>query len=142
MQKILIDTDVLLDFYFDRQPFSHDAAEILLRCEEKLIEGYVTPVIISNLYYILRKTASHEKVLMQLSNLLEIIHISQIPKEVILEAINSEFKDFEDALQNFSAENENINILVTRNIKDYKKSRITIVTPTVYLKSIMKLKIK
>jgi predicted nucleic acid-binding protein len=139
MQKILIDTDVLLDFYFDRQPFSHDAAEILLHCEERLIEGYVTPVIISNLYYILRKTASHEKVLMQLSNLLEIVKICQIPKEVILEAINSEFKDFEDALQNFSAENENINILVTRNIKDYKKSRITIATPTVYLKSIMKL---
>lgn len=139
MQKILIDTDVLLDFYFDRQPFSHDASEILLRCEEKFIAGYITPVIISNLYYILRKTASHEKVLMQLSNLLEIIHISQIPKEVIWEAINSEFKDFEDALQNFSAENENINILVTRNIKDYKKSRITIVTPTVYLKSIIKL---
>jgi predicted nucleic acid-binding protein len=137
MQKILIDTDILLDFYFDRQPFSHDTAEILLRCEEKLIEGYVTPVIISNLYYILRKTASHEKVLMQLSNLLEIINISQIPKEVILEAINSEFKDFEDALQNFSAENENINILVTRNIKDYKKSRLTIATPTIYLNSLI-----
>jgi predicted nucleic acid-binding protein len=139
MQKILIDTDVLLDFYFDRLPFSHEAAEILMYCEEKIIEGYVTPVIISNLYYILRKTASHEKVLMQLSNLLEIIHISQIPKEVILETINSEFKDFEDALQNFSAENENINILVTRNIKDYKKSKITITTPTVYLNSLINL---
>ncbi len=137
MQKILIDTDVLLDFYFDRQPFSQDAAEILLRCEEKLIEGYVTPVIISNLYYILSKTAIHEKVLMQLSNLLEILQISQMPKEVILKAINSEFKDFEDALQNFSAENENINILVTRNIKDYKKSKLTIATPTVYLNTLI-----
>lgn len=137
MQKILIDTDVLLDFYFDRQPFSQDAAEILLRCEEKLIEGYVTPVIISNLYYILSKTAIHEKVLMQLSYLLEILQISQMPKEVILKAINSEFKDFEDALQNFSAENENINILVTRNIKDYKKSKLTIATPTVYLNTLI-----
>jgi predicted nucleic acid-binding protein len=137
MQKILIDTDVLLDFYFDRQPFSHEAAEILLNCEEKVIQGYVTPVIVSNLYYILRKTSSHEKVLMQLSSLLEILQISQIPKNVIFEAINSEFKDFEDALQNFSAENENIKILVTRNIKDYKKSRLTIATPKVYLKSLI-----
>lgn len=60
-----------------------------------------------------------------------------MPKEVILKAINSEFKDFEDALQNFSAENENINILVTRNIKDYKKSKLTIATPTVYLNTLI-----
>ena len=56
-------------------------------------------------------------------------------KDVVLDALNSEFKDFEDALQNFSAaQNGKINIILTRNIKDFKKSDLAILTPETYLK--------
>ncbi|MCF8370317.1 MAG: PIN domain-containing protein [Bacteroidales bacterium] len=61
MERILIDTDVILDFFFNRQPFSEHAAQILSLCESEKIEGFVTPVILSNVYYLIRKTASHEK---------------------------------------------------------------------------------
>jgi predicted nucleic acid-binding protein len=68
MDRILIDTDVLLDFFYDRQPFSIDAAKVLSICELKLIHGYVTPVICSNLYYLLRQNANHEKVIGKISH--------------------------------------------------------------------------
>ena len=63
MHKILVDTDVILDFFFDREPFSENAAKILSLCEMKKVTGYVTPVIVSNVYYLLRQTAKHEKVI-------------------------------------------------------------------------------
>jgi predicted nucleic acid-binding protein len=135
MNKILIDTDVILDFFFDRKPFSDDATKILMLCEKKVISGFVTPVIISNVYYLLRKTAKHEKVIENLKMLINMIDIATINKETILEALNSDFKDFEDAIQNFSAQyDKEIKVIVTRNIKDFKESSLSVMTPETYLR--------
>lgn len=57
MENVLIDTGVILDFFFDRKPYSKDAATILSFCESKKLKGYVTPVIFSNTYYLLRQKA-------------------------------------------------------------------------------------
>jgi predicted nucleic acid-binding protein len=137
MEKVLIDTDVILDFFFDRMPFSEESSQILSLCEKKEIQGYVTSIMVSNIYYLLRKTAKHEKVIDNLKLLLNIVDVTTTNKKVVLEALNSEFKDFEDALQNFSAQNdEKITIILTRNIKDYKTSNLSIMTPENYLKII------
>jgi predicted nucleic acid-binding protein len=134
MNKILIDTDVILDFFFDREPFSNQATSIFNLCEKRLVLGFITPVTVSNVYYLLRKTAKHEKVVESLKMLMSIMDISTVNKESLLEALNSDFKDFEDAIQNFSAQFENdIKIIVTRNIKDYKASSLSIMTPDAYL---------
>ena len=103
MDSVLIDTDVILDFFFDREPFVEFATEILNRCEEKKIYGFTTPVVICNVYYLLRKTANHQLIIEKIKQLLNIIEITEMNKDVVLDALNSEFKDFEDALQNFSA---------------------------------------
>lgn len=135
MDNVLIDTDVILDFLFDREPFAEYATEILNRCEEKQITGFTTPVIICNVYYLLRKTAKDQFIIEKIKQLLSIIQITEIDKEVVFDALNSNFKDFEDALQNFSAvQNGKINIILTRNIKDFKKSDLAVLTPETYLK--------
>jgi predicted nucleic acid-binding protein len=135
MDKVLIDTDVLLDFFFDRKPFAEYSAGILNLCAEKEIKGYITPVIISNVYYLLRKTAKHNIIVEKIKQLLNIIDIVKMDKNAVINALNSEFKDFEDALQNFSAiENGQIKVILTRNLKDYKKSELAILTPETYLR--------
>ena len=135
MHKILVDTDVILDFFFDRQPFSENASKILSLCEKKEVIGYVTPVIVSNVYYLLRQTAKHEKVIEKLGLLISFMEVLIVDKSTILQALNSEFKDFEDALQNYSAEqSKEIDVLVTRNIKDFRKSNLSVMTPDDYLK--------
>lgn len=71
----------------------------------------------------------------KLKQLLIIIDVLKIDKEIVLDSLNSDFKDFEDAIQNFSAiKNRKISIVLTRNIKDYKKSDLAVMTPETYLK--------
>ena len=136
MNKVLIDTDVILDFFFDRKPFSPDAAKILSLCEGAKIDGFVTSVTISNIYYILRNSSKHDKIIESFKILMNIIDVAIIDKQTILNALNSEFKDFEDALQNFSAINESdIQVIITRNVKDYKTSSLAVMTPENYLKA-------
>ncbi|GHV64665.1 PIN domain-containing protein [Bacteroidia bacterium] len=137
MTKILLDTDVILDFLFDREPFAENAARIISLCESGKIEGYITPVIISNTYYLLRKTATHEEVIEKLRILLSIIDVLIIDKHIILQALNSSFRDFEDALQNYSAESDkSIDVIITRNVKDYKVSALIVMPPEKYINTI------
>jgi len=136
MDKILIDTDVVLDFFFDRQPFSEYAAKVFSLCELKQIQGYITPVICSNVYYLLRQTAKHEKVIEKLGQLLTITDVLLMDKNIIVQALRSNFKDFEDALQNFAAEETGyIDAILTRNTKDFKNSELGVMTPENYLKT-------
>ncbi|MBC7494235.1 MAG: PIN domain-containing protein [Flavobacterium sp.] len=138
MEKVLIDTDVILDFFFDRKPFSEDSAKILSLCENGKNYGFVTSIMLSNIYYLLRKTATHAKVTEKLRMLLKIIDVIITDKKAVEDALNSEFKDFEDALQNFSAQNTNeIKIIKTRNVKDYKTSKLSLMNPGTYLKTIV-----
>ena len=136
MDKILVDTDVILDFFFDRQPFSEFAATILSWSETKRIEAFITPVICSNVYYLLRQTANHQKVIEKLAQLLSFVGVVQMDGNVIKLALKSDFTDFEDALQNFAAVQQGeINVILTRNLKDYRKSKIGVMTPENYINS-------
>ena len=136
MNKVLIDTDVILDFFFDRKPFSEHASKIFSLCELKMIQGFLTPVIYSNVYYLLRQTAKHEKVIDKLKLLLTITDVLIIDKEVLVLAMNSKFKDFEDALQNYAAiKAQTVDTILTRNLKDFKYSEIGVMTPEEYLKT-------
>lgn len=137
MDKILIDTDVILDFFFDREPFAEYSSQIIGLCETNKIQGFVTPVIYSNLYYLLRQTARHEKVIENLKQLLSITEVLSMDREVVTNALNSGFKDFEDSLQNFAAmKNGEIDVIITRNLKDYKNSEIGVLSPESYIKTI------
>lgn len=138
MNRVLIDTDVILDFFFDRKPFSENAAKVLALCESKEITGFITSVIISNVYYLLRQTATHEKVIEKLTQLISILDVLTTDKNTIIHALNSDFRDFEDALQNYSAElNGQIDLIITRNVKDFKNSKIGVMTPGNFVKTII-----
>jgi predicted nucleic acid-binding protein len=134
MTHILIDTDVILDFFFDRKPYSENAAQVLSLCESKQITGYITPVILSNAYYLLRKNGQHNLAIEKLKSLISIIDILIIDKNSIMNALTSDFNDFEDALQNYAAEkNKEISLIITRNTKDFKNSSIGAMTPEDFL---------
>ena len=82
----------------------------------------------------LRKSAKHEIIVEKLKQLLTIIDVVDMNRTVVLNALNSRFKDFEDALQNYSAvEHSEISMIITRNIKDYKKSELAVLTPEMYV---------
>jgi len=136
MDHVLLDSDVILDFFMDRQPYSTYSEQVLSLCDSKKIKGYLTPVIFSNVYYLLRKSSSHQRAIEQLTNLISITEILVIDKSTILKSLSSGWNDFEDSLQNFSAEGDSsAKVILTRNLKDYRKSNLSILTPEAYLKT-------
>lgn len=134
MKSVLLDSDVLLDFFLDREPFAETTAQVLSLCEKGEITGWTTSVIISNTYYLLKRTASHRKVIDKLRQLVSITDVLNTDKQSVIEALNSPFKDFEDALQNFSAvKSKNVEVILTRNLIDYKHSQLVVMTPQEFL---------
>lgn len=136
MTDLFIDTDVVIDFLIDRKPHSRDAAIIFTLIEQKRIKGYSSSLTFSNLYYVLRKIESHNKVKSKLESLSQIIGILKVEERTIKDALASDFPDFEDSVQYFSAlDSKKIDVIITRNTKDYKKSDIPVMTPGDYLKT-------
>ena len=134
MKRILIDSDVILDLLLDRKPFCEDSLAIIYACEQKQLQGFVTPVIIANVYYIFRQKASHVTVTEQLKLLLNIISVLNMDQKQVLAALDSKFTDFEDALQYFSAIQSNkVDVIITRNTSDYNKSTLPVFTPNEFL---------
>lgn len=132
MDKIFIDSDILLDLIQERENYP-EAVQLFTLVEENKVRGYVSPLIFANLFYILRKQESNKFALQVLSRLKALFHILTINEKIIELALLSGFKDFEDAIQYYSALEENIGYLITRNKKDYKKSGIIICNAIEYL---------
>jgi predicted nucleic acid-binding protein len=136
MTDLFIDTDVIIDFLIDRKPYSREAAIIFTLIEQKKLKGYASSLTFSNLYYVLRKFESQTKVISKLDSISTILIILKVDEHTIKKALASGFPDFEDSIQYYSAiENRKIDVIITRNIKDYKKSQISILTPGDYLKT-------
>lgn len=135
MNKAFIDTDVILDFMTAMEPFAMDAARIFSLSERKEISICTTGLVFSNAYYVLRKLASHKKVMEKLTQLSRLVDIIGLSKLAVTQALESEFNDFEDALQHYAALSEDVKIIITRNTKDFKHSELAILTPDQYLKT-------
>ena len=135
MNKAFIDTDVILDFLTGREPFAMDAGKIFSLSERKLASICTTGLVFSNAYYVLRKLGPHKKVMEKLTQLAKLVDIIGLSKLAVMHALESDFNDFEDALQHYAAFSENAKIIITRNTKDYKHSELAVLTPDQYLKS-------
>jgi predicted nucleic acid-binding protein len=137
MTDLFIDTDVIIDFLIDRKPHSREAAIIFTLIEQKKIKGYVSSLTFSNLYYVLRKVESHNKVITKLDSISRLVTILKVDQQTIKDAIASGFQDFEDSIQyNCALNYKRIDVLITRNTKDYKNSEIPVMTPADYLKTV------
>jgi predicted nucleic acid-binding protein len=136
MRDLFIDTDVIIDFLIDRKPFSREAAIIFTLIEQKKLKGFSSSLTFSNLYYVLRKIESHNRVISKLDSLSKMVGILKVEEQTIKNALASGFPDFEDSIQYFSAvDSKKIDVIITRNIKDFKKSEIPVMTPEDFLKT-------
>lgn len=133
MIKLFIDSDIILDLLAQREPHFEYAAKLFTLIDQQKVEAYTAPLIFANLHYIMRKLTSSASALKSLRKLKTLINVLAIDDRVIGQALNSEFNDFEDAIQYFTAVNNGIGILLTRNKADYKKSKITVSTAEEFL---------
>lgn len=134
MKKIFVDSDIILDLLGRREPFYKYAAELFSLVEKGKIKAHVSPIIITNLHYVLSRLTTKDQAIKKLQKLKLLVKILPVDEKIIELAFASEFKDFEDAIQYYVAKENGIDYLLTRNKEDYKKADITIMTAEEYLK--------
>jgi predicted nucleic acid-binding protein len=133
MIKVFVDTDVCIDLLSGRQPFNNMAEILFSFADLGQIKIHVSSISFANIDYVLRSQygANHSRKI--LANFKTLVNILSVDNKTIDLAIASDFNDFEDAIQNSCAIENNLTTIITRNIKDYKKSTIIVVTPEVFL---------
>jgi predicted nucleic acid-binding protein len=97
------------------------------------VKGFVSPLIFANLFYILRKIENSKFAIQVLTRLKAILHVLTIDEKIVELALSSGFKDFEDAIQYYSALESNLEYILTRNKKDYIESGLIVCTAKEYL---------
>ena len=127
--KIVFDTNIILDVLLNREPFVKLSANLVSAVENKKIEGFLCATTVTTLDYLISKETNRHKARVEVRKLLSIFNIADVNLKVLDLSINSEFKDFEDAVQYYSGECCHVNGLVTRNTKDYKQAKLPIYTP-------------
>lgn len=132
---IMVDTNIVLDVFMDREPYAREARMILTKCADREVIGYLAAHSIPNLFYILRKKYTSKERRALIRNLCDIFNISDLnSKKIISAAENEAFSDFEDCLQEECAVEAMADYIVTRNPDDYRTSRIKVIEPDEFLK--------
>ena len=127
--RILFDTNIILDVLLNRKKFVELSSNLVGMVEYNNIEGYLCATTITTLDYLIAKAIDRNQAKTEIKKLLTIFNIADVNSTVLELSVNSAFGDFEDAVQYYSAECCNVDGLVTRNTKDYKKANLPIYTP-------------
>ena len=127
-KKVFVDTDIIYDLLAKREPYYSAAARLFTLADEGKVQIFISSLSLANIHYLLSKQQSVDEAKEILRKFKVLVHVAHLNEKIIDLALNSEFSDFEDAIQYFSALQSNIGILITRNLKDYKKAPISILT--------------
>lgn len=137
--NLFVDSDVVIDFFTDREPHINPASELFELNEQGFVKLYISAVSINNIYYIVRKFLGHKKTIEVVEALTEMTEIVGTTKIEIIQALKNDFSDYEDSVQYSSALTiKGLDAIVTRNIKDYRNSFISVMTPLNFLNMIEK----
>lgn len=133
MKKIMIDSDVCLDSITGRIPYSGSANRLLEIVEESEVQGVVSAESFSNIFYVLRKLSSTKMAIQQIKYLRLLVNVGAVHESTIDSALESDWRDFEDALQHFCSLENNCDAIITRNVSDFKKSEIPVLAPSEFI---------
>lgn len=140
-EKIFVDSDIILDVFLNREPFLNSAMSLFNLVKDQHLEGFTSPLIINNVHYILSKTVGQPESLRKLKSFRLHFRICPVSEKHIDSAFASDFPDFEDAIQYYSALENSIDFIITRNKKDFGKSIIPVMSAEEfinYFKSVSK----
>lgn len=128
--KLLIDANILLDVLQDREPHVRDSSLVWKLCETNQAKGYVSVLTFANLVYVMRKELDPERIESTLQLLSLIFEFADLTDTDLMRAAELNWDDFEDAIQSITAERVHADYIITRNVRDFSKSRVIAFTPT------------
>ncbi|MCF4968930.1 type II toxin-antitoxin system VapC family toxin [Nostoc sp. CMAA1605] len=127
--RILIDTNVVLDFLQEREPFVEDAAKLFEKIDAGEIEGFIAATTITNIYYIVRKSAGTIAAQDAIVQILTDLYICAVDREILEQAIALNFKDFEDAVQCACGIAHGVDAIITRDVSGFVSAGIPVIAP-------------
>jgi len=136
MKKLFLDTNIILDLLAHRMPFYTEAAELFSLADKKKVDLSISSLCIADTNYILSKQNPEMKVRKILRRFKVLVNILPPDNKITDLALNSEFRDFEDAIQYFTAAENDQDIIITRNQSDFRDSKIPVMTAGEFIKSI------
>ncbi len=137
MKKLFIDTNIVIDLLSRREPFFEEAASLFSLADKNEIELYVSSLTIANTSYTLLRQMPSNKAKSILRKLRLIMHILPLDDKIIGLALNDEtFSDFEDGLQYFTAIENGQELIISRNLKDFKNAKLPVMTAGQFIESI------
>jgi predicted nucleic acid-binding protein len=131
--KVLIDTNVIIDYLDDRLPFADFAEKLFDLCEQGKLIGSLTASSVTDIYYIMRKIIGREKTLECLKLLFSVFEVADVGKGDLLKAMSSTVTDFEDASMSVCAKRVKAEYIITRNADDYHDSPVAPISPQDFL---------
>jgi predicted nucleic acid-binding protein len=129
IRRVLVDTDVVLDVATGRAPFVIESKPVLALFERRRALGYVSAHSVTTMFYILRKLGGADRARSFLSDLLTILSVATEGHNDIVQALEADFSDFEDAVQHQCAQSNGCDAIVTRNVEHYRTASISVYTP-------------
>ena len=136
-KRIFFDTNAVLDFLGERDPYYDPMAKIATLAEKDNLTMVVSPLTFATVNYFLSKFENTRIAREKLRKFKILCEICSLDEHTVEKGLNSSFKDFEDAMQYFSATQAECEIIITRNGKDFKKSLIPVMTAEEFLKSLI-----
>lgn len=133
MTKVFVDTDVCIDLLSGRKPFNKTAEILFSLADIGKIKIYISALSFANIDYVLRSQYSTTHSRQIIGKFKTIVNVLPVDSKTIDLAIASDFTDFEDAIQYYCAIENNLTTLITRNIKDYKRATIKVITPETFI---------
>ena len=130
---ILFDTNVMLDFLLDREPFSETPAQLFTRIEKGELAGCLCATTVTTIHYLALKTVGERRAKEYIAQLLKLFDVAPVNRVVLESALQLKFKDFEDAVIHEAARHAGALGVVTRDSTGFKKATIPTYTPEEFL---------
>jgi predicted nucleic acid-binding protein len=137
MKQILLDTNIALDLLARRMPFYNDAAELFSLAYKKIIRLSLSSLSLANIHYVITKFKPEQETRKILRNLIIMVQVLSLDDKIADLALNSDFNDFEDAIQYFTAIENDQELIVTRKMSGYRESKIPVMTAREFIESFM-----
>ncbi|MGI5975504.1 MAG: type II toxin-antitoxin system VapC family toxin [Paludibacter sp.] len=133
MERLLIDTNIIVDLLAKRKNFYQEAQELFTLADKQEIKLYISSLTFANTHYLLSKELNSNEVRKILIKFKLLVSVLPLDDKILELALSSDFNDFEDAIQYYTALENKVNIIITRNKKDFKTSLLPVLTAKEYL---------
>ena len=131
--RVLIDANIVLDVLQKRESHYENSSKVWKLCETDQVEGIISVLSFANLMYIMRKELTPDEIEEVLRKLSLIFNFADLRESDIREAVSMKWDDFEDSVQAVTASRIGVDYILTRNVKDFRQSAVTALTPTEFL---------